>query len=369
MKIGVIGAGAISGIYLSNLTERFGEVEVAGVAARHKERAEQKAAEYGLRAYTVEELLADPEIGMIVNLTPVEAHDGLIRRALEAGKHVYTEKTLTNDLQTSRALIALAEEKGLYLGCAPDTFLGRALQTARAAVDSGRLGDIHSFAISANRNYDGLLSLFAFLREPGTGVLLDYGVYYITALVSLLGPAARVAGFTSVPYPRRRNILPGAEFGQMMDTPNESEVSAVLRLRSGVTGTLHIDAESHAVDQAFFAIYGTKGILYLPDPNQFGGAVRFLPNPADPRAPEAAETLLGETPYADNARGVGAAEMARAIAERRPCRASKEMALHVQEILQAILQSAESGQFVDLASTFERPLPLAPGAQPLRGTE
>lgn len=358
MKIGVIGAGAISEIYLRNMTEKYNNLQVLGVAARSRESAEKRAAQFGIRAYTVEEMLASREIEMVVNLTPVGTHYDIIRRALAAGKHVYTEKTITDDLTKTRELLALAEEKGLYLGSAPDTFLGSAFQSARAAIDGGLLGEIHSFAISANRDNNLLLSLFAFLREPGAGVLLDYGVYYVTALVSLLGPVSRVGGIVGAPYRTHRNILPGPGFGQIMDTPNESQASAVLQLRSGVTGTLHLDNDSNLDDQAYFAIYGTRGILYLPNPDQFGGEVRFLPNRRTSGGPAEEVTLRPFTPYSGNDRGIGPAEMAEAIAGHRINRASKEMAAHVQEVLEAILAGGNEGRFVDIRSGFERPEPL-----------
>lgn len=358
MNIGVIGAGTISEIYLTNMTTKHPNLKVLGVADLNRESAEKRAAQFGIKAYTVEELLADQEVEMVVNLTPVGAHYGVIRSALEAGKHVYTEKTMTDDLPKAQELMKLAEEKGLYLGSAPDTFMGSALQAARTAIDDGLLGEIHSFAISANRNNDVLLSLFAFLRQPGAGVLLDYGVYYMTALASLLGPVARVGGIVGAPYKTHMNILPGPNFGQVMDTPNESQVSAILQLANGITGTLHIDTDSNMFDETFFAIYGTKGILYLSDPNQFGGDVRFHPNFMDPSHPAKPVTLWSFTPYSDQARGIGPAEMAQAIAEGRTNRASKEMAAHVLEVLQAILSGGETGSFVDIRSRFAIPEPL-----------
>ena len=360
MRVGVIGAGAISEIYLTNMINRFDNLEVAAVAARHIERAQRRAEQFGLRACTVDEMIDDPSIEMVVILTPVGTHYQLIRQALMAGKHVYTEKTITDDLEKAKELARIADERGLYLGCAPDTFLGAALQTARAAIDDGLLGEIHSFAISANRNNDVLLSMFSFLREPGAGVLRDYGVYYLTALTSLLGPVARVAGFIGTPYRTHINILPGPEYGKVMDTPNESQVSAILKMRSGVAGTFHIDTDSKLQDEAYFTIYGTKGILYLTDPNQFGGEVIFHPNNGtDWRKTAEPVRLWNFTPYADNSRGVGPSEMAAAIEEHRPCRASKEMAVHVLEVLDAILAGGEDGQFVDVGSVFERPAPLS----------
>ena len=359
LGVGVIGAGAISDIYLSNMISLYPQLDVKAVSAVHPERAKIKADKYGLTACTTEELIRRPDVDLVVVLTPVGSHYCLIKSALEAGKHVYTEKTITDDPKLAAELLALADEKGLALGSAPDTFLGSAWQTARAAIDDGLLGDIHSFAISANRCNDFLLSLFSFLREPGCGILYDYAVYYMTTLVALLGPVKRVAGITSAPVRSRKNILPSSpDFGKMMDTPNESEVSAILQLESGVTGTLHIDAESAGADQAYFAVYGTKGILYLTDPNGFTGNVRFLPASADPRKGEGPQVLPPVTESPDNARGIGPADLASAVLEGRPIRPAKEMAYHVLEVLTAILAGGSKGAFVDIASRCERPAPL-----------
>ena len=359
INVGVIGSGAISDIYLKNMIHEFDQLQVIAIASKHIENARKKADEYGIEACTVEELLAKPEIGMVVNLTPVGAHYGLIKAALLAGKHVYTEKTITDDPGTARELLKLAEERHLYLGSAPDTFLGAAWQTARRAIDDGMLGEIHSFAISANRNNDLLLSISSFLREPGAGILYDYGVYYLTALVSLLGPVARVGGIVGRPYPTHKNILPESpEFGEIMDTPNESQATAVILLKNGICGTLHMDADSNTRDEAYFAIYGTKGILYLTDPNQFGGTVRFLPNVMDPRTPVRMTELKGFMKYEGNSRGIGPAEMADAIFEGRKNRASGEMAYHVLEVLTGILKGDKRGTFTDMVSTCDIPAPM-----------
>lgn len=362
LRVGVIGAGAISDIYLRNMTsDRFPQLEVVAVAANHIERARAKAEKYGVKACTTAELLADESIDMAVVLTPVGAHYELIRAALLAGKHVYTEKTMTDDPSKAAELAALAEEKGLYLGAAPDTFLGAAWQTARSAVDSGMLGEITGFSIAANRDYHVLLALFPILRQPGAGVLYDYGVYYLTALVSLLGPVARVGGMAAHPYSSKINTIPGSPgFGEEMPSPNESRVSAVLQLKSGVTGTLHIDADSHLIDQGYFAVYGSRGILYLTDPNQFGGTVRFLPNTTDWNVPTKPVELWNFSTYADNCRGLGPAEMADAILEGRENRANKQMACHVLDVLTGLLRCGDKGGFADIASACERPAPMQP---------
>ena len=353
---GVVGAGAISDIYLKNMIHRFDCLSVKSICAGHIESARKKAQIYGLQAVTMEEMMNDPEIRLIVNLTPAHVHYSVIREALEHGKHVYTEKTLTDELEKSEELVRLAREKGLYLASAPDTFMGAALQTARDAIDRGMLGEIHSFAVSANRNNDILLCIADFLRQPGGGIVCDYGVYYVTALVSLLGPAARVGSIVGHPYPVHRNIVPGTPlYGQVMDTPNESQVNAVIQLESGVTGTFHIDADSVTEDQAYFTIYGTKGILFLTDSNQFGGEVRFLPNTMDPREKQELCVLPAVNEYSDNCRGIGPADLADTILNGTPLRPSGEMAYHVHEILNAMLAGGGLGAFTDIRSYCERP--------------
>lgn len=371
MRVGVVGSGLISRIYLENMTRRFEILEVGGVCSAHFENAKRRADEFGLPAMTLEDMLSDERIDMIVNLTPNPAHEGIIRQALEVGKHVYTEKTMTTDYASARALSELAAKKGLWLGSAPDTFLGAALQTARQAIDDGLIGEVTSFAFAANRDNSFLSSFFRFLNLPYGGVAYDYSVYYLTALCSLLGPVARVAAAVRAPYPTHADIDPKSKtFGQSIDTPNESEISAVLTLKSGVSGTAHVNADSVIEDMHFFAIYGTRGILYLPDPNGFGGEVRLQPNWAYDAEPAPARVLrpLGDCPfgYADNSRGVGPAELAWSVRAQRPARAGADMACHVLEVIEAIIDSGSRNAFVDIHSDFVRPRPLA---MPTEGEE
>ncbi len=359
MKVGVIGSGAISGIYLKNMIERFDNLEVIAIADRRGVGAGEKAKAYGIEAVTVEALLSHPEVEMIVNLTPVGTHYDLIKSALLAGKHVYTEKTLTSDPVQAKELLDLADENGLYLGSAPDTFMGSALQSARQAIDDGIIGEVNSFAISVNRSNSFLISLFPFLKQPGAGVLFDYAVYHMTALVSLFGPVAKVGAIVRAPYKTHININPkSSEYGETMQTPNESQVSAIVQLHNGMTGTLHLNTESNRDEETFFAVYGTKGILYLTDPNLFGGSVQFIPDQSVLDISVEPVNLWQFTPFSDNSRGLGPSEMAEAIIEGRPNRASKEMAYHVLEVLDAILKCGEKGAFQTIESTFTRPLPL-----------
>lgn len=359
MHVAVVGAGAISNIYLQNMIHKFSILQVDAICAGHLEHAQAQAKKYGIRACTFEEILNDASIEMIVNLTPAYAHYEIIKKALLAGKHVYTEKTMTDDVKKAAELLRLAEEKQLYLGSAPDTFLGAALQTARKAIDDGLIGEVTSCAAAANRDNNYLLSVSSFLRMPGGGVCFDYAVYYMTALVSLLGPVRRTAAIVRSPYPKHININPNDPlYGQEMETPNESQVSAVLQFENGITGTFHLNADSVLKDQAFMAVYGTKGILYLPDPNQFGKQVRFLENNHDLQNPPVIRELANVYAYEENSRGIGPAEMAYAIREGRKNRANKEFAYHVLEVLDAIMKSSESGRFWGISSSCERPEPL-----------
>lgn len=364
--IGVIGTGAISDIYLKNMSQKFGNLELEAIASRHFENAVKKAKEYGLKAQTTEELIHNPKVDLIVVLTPVGSHYELIKAALLAGKHVYTEKTITEDLVKAKELIDLANEKGLYLGSAPDTFMGAAYQTAQRAIDSGLIGEVNSFAISANRDNNILLSLYPYLRESGAGVLFDYAVYYITALISLLGPVERVGGITEMPYKTFTNIIPGMpDYGKVMDNPNESRVSAILKMKNGISGTLHIDGNNIITDQAYFSIYGTKGILYMSDPNTFGGEVKFLPYSMDPRIKTDPINLWNFSDYIEDSRGMGIADAANAVLNCKKCRASKELAFHVLEVLESINQGGDKGAFIDIKSFCDKPEPMPLASVPI----
>lgn len=356
VTVGVVGAGAISDIYLTNMTTRFPILRVKSICAGHIENARVKAEKYGILPSTLEEMLADPEIELIVNLTPAHAHYSIIRRALAAGKHVYTEKTMTTDPESARELVDIARKKGLILASAPDTFLGAAWQTARKAIDDGLIGQVTSFAITANRDATMLDSINLFRNQPGGGACYNFVVYYITCLVSLLGSVSQVASVCETPVPRRMNIFPQSPlFGKEMDTPNESQVFSLLRLRSGVWGTFHLNEESVLMDQAYFAIMGTKGILYLTDPNYFGGEIKLLRNSYNFQNPPSAEILPCCHDYSGNDRGVGPADAAYAIRTGAPLRPNGELACHVMDVLTAMM---ESGKFTDIHSSCERPQPM-----------
>ena len=360
--VGVVGAGMISDIYLKNMIGRFDILDVRAICSAHMDNARKKAGQYGIEARSYEAMLEDPSIEMIVNLTPTPVHEEIIRRALEAGKHVYTEKTVTGDHRSAMALAELARKEGLYLGAAPDTFLGSGQQTARAAIDAGAIGEVTSFAFASNRDNAFLTSFYRFLNLPGGGVGYDYAVYYLTALVHLLGPVAQVAATVRAPFPTHIDLNPAYEtFGSPIQTPNESEICAVLRLKSGVCGTVHFNNDTGVLkDQSFLAVYGTGGILYLPSPNDFGGTVRLLRTTGGPGDPAAMEVLENRHAFSEDSRGVGPAEMAWSIRKGRACRADAGMPCHVLEVIDAIIESGASRTFVDVRSDCARPAALLP---------
>lgn len=355
---GVIGSGAISGIYLKNMISRFANLEVKGIASATYENAKKKADEFGIKAYqSTDDLLADQEIELVVVLIPVGAHYEVIKSALLAGKNVYTEKTMTETAEQAEELCKIAEEKGLYLGSAPDTFLGTCFQTARKAIDEGMIGEVHSFNISITRDNDILTAMFPFLRLSGAGALRDYLVYYLTALVSILGPVKSVYALLKTPYPKRMNNIPDTKgYGEEINTPNEAVITAVLEMENGITGTIHEDNETVVFDRADFTVCGRDGVLVLGNANNFGEEVKILKNDgwraADPVIPEKAGF------YSDNARGVGPAELASAMAENRPNRTDKYMALHVLNIIEAMEESSKERKAVEVTSTFEKPAPF-----------
>ncbi len=354
MDIGIIGSGMISGRYIESIKKNFGELDIRGIASNDMPQCRAKAQEYGLDPMEVDELLAREDIELVIVLVPVGVHYELCRRVLESGKHCYCEKTLTDNPEKARELLELAHDRGLLIGAAPDTFLGASLQTARRAVDDGTLGEPTSFVIAHNRSNEFFLPRFPFLQQKGAGILYDYGVYYITALVSLLGPVDSV--FACVESPIRE--YPGLEPGDApIENPNESRVNALIRMRSGVVGTYQANCDSNIWDFHTFKLCGTSSILMLGDANFFGEPVQVLAHDKFPDAVEQLPMLLPE--YAEESRGLGACDLAHAAEEGRVPRVSGELACHVLDVLTAMLRSGETGRWESVDSTCERPEPLA----------
>ncbi len=350
--IGVCGAGKISDIYLTNMTTQFSELQVKSICAAHLENAKKKADTYHLLACTYDEMLADPEIDLIVILTPAFTHYSLIKQALLAGKHVYTEKTITEELDQALELQTIAKQHNLYLCSAPDTFLGAAIQTAKDAIDKGKIGTVTGFSINVNRNMDIIASIFPTNTQPGGGIVEDYGVYHLTALCTLLGPVGCVAAIEENTKPVRVNRIPNhPNFNKEYASPNDNMASAIIQMRSGITGTMHVNGESILHDMAYIYIYGTEGIMKLSDPNQFGGSITILRNGRSYQD-ITEETLPPVNSYSDNFRGLGPAEMVQAISENRTAKTDCALAIHVLDVCTAIKNSSDTKTFKAVASSF-----------------
>ena len=357
-KVAVIGSGRISEQYLTNMINFYKNIEVVGISSANFEHAKKRAAQFNIKPMTNEEIFADPSIEIVVILVPTPVHYTLIKQALNAGKHVYTEKTMTEKLSDAAELVALANEKGLYLGSAPDTFMGAALQSARKALDDGLIGTPLSFSLNINRNVEFLASIFEFLRMPGGGLAYDYGVYYLTALMSLLGPASDVYAVVKNLSKERTNVFPQSpDFGKKYEYDNESQVYALLNLENGITGTISMNGDSVAMDIPFFYIYGSKGILKLPCANDFDGDVEYIPMPDGFNPPQPIR-VMSNSPIRGEKRGIGPAEMALSIEQGKPNRASKEMAYHVLDVIETMMKSSKEGKVLKVNSTFNIPSPL-----------
>ncbi|HWV24085.1 MAG TPA: Gfo/Idh/MocA family oxidoreductase [Thermomicrobiales bacterium] len=353
--IGVIGAGFISGIYLTNLTTRWEHVRVVGIADLVPERAQARAAEFGIAALTIAELLAHPGIDIVLNLTIPAAHADVCEQVIAAGKSVYTEKPLALSRDQGRHVLDAAHERGLQVGCAPDTFLGAGLQTVRRLLDEGIVGEPVAFrARMTTHGHESWHPDPAFYYQPGAGPMLDMGPYYITAIVALLGPVRRVSAMARATWPQR-TITSQPKYGELIEVNTPSHIEANLELESGVPGTLMTSFDLWDTEHCSFVIYGSEGSIRLPDPNTFGGPIRVL---------KAGESTWADVPldhgYATNSRGIGIADMAKSMQVGEPIRASGALGLHALDVMLATLDSAEQGRHIAIASTVERPASLGP---------
>ncbi|HEY7031640.1 MAG TPA: Gfo/Idh/MocA family oxidoreductase [Thermomicrobiales bacterium] len=354
VRVGLVGCGVISGIYLEN-ARRFPILDVVACADLVPERARAKAAEYGVpRVCSVADLLADPEIELVLNLTIPVAHAEIAFAAVGAGKSVYNEKPLTIELEDGRRLVDLAAAKGVRIGCAPDTFLGAGLQSCRKLIDEGAIGEpVAATASMLCHGHESWHPDPAFYYQPGGGPLFDMGPYYLTALVSLLGSVRRVTGSVRASF-AQRTIASKQRAGETIDVRVPTHTAAVLDFAGGPIATFVASFDVWARESRI-EIYGSEGTLAVPDPNTFGGPVLLRRAANDDW-----EDVPLSRDYADNSRGLGVADMAVAIREGRPHRASGDLALHVLETMHAVHDAAANGRHVALTSHVERPAPLPP---------
>lgn len=357
MGVGIIGCGMISGAYFS-AAKKFPVIEVLGCADVMTDRAREKAEEFGVKAMTNEEIYADPQIEIVINLSPPLMHSTINRAALQAGKHVYTEKPFDVDADDGAKMIALAKEKGLRVGSAPDTFLGGGLQTCRKLLDDGWIGaPISATAIVMGRGPEKWAQAPCFY-DHGAGPMLDLGPYYITALVHLLGPAKSVVAMTKKGSEYR--TLAGDVAPQYQDKykPYDkypvnvtTHLTGVIEFRSGVFATVITSFEAYGHTHPCIEVYGDQGTMTGPDPNTFGGPVKVLRNSDSSGWQDVPLTHI----YSANSRSLGVADMAQGLLNDRPHRCNGELACHVLEIMRSFDKASQEEKKVVLATTCERP--------------
>ena len=357
LRIGVIGVGNISAQYFESLP-RLGGLELVAVADLDAVRASKVATAHGVRALTVDELLGSSDIDAVLNLTVPAAHVEVGLRALAAGKHVYAEKPFGLGTESARALLD-AQVGGLRVGSAPDTVLGTGVQTARRALDDGLIGEPVGAAVHwSSAGHERWHPSPGFYYQPGGGPLFDMGPYYLTSLVTLFGPLVRVSG-SATRSSRARVVAGGAEAGTTLPVDVDTHVTAVLEHASGVTSTITMSFDVWATKTPLFEVYGTAGTLLMPDPNHFADTASVWTSD-QPNWTEL-EVSAG---YRDAGRGVGLADMAEAIANKTPHRASAELGFHVLEIMEAVLIASANHRVVELTSSVDRPAPVVLGDTP-----
>jgi len=338
LRVGVVGCGLIAARYVRDATA-FSSWRPVACADLDADCANAFAEEHALRALGVDELIGDAEVDLVLNLTPPNAHARVVGAALAAGKHAYTEKPLAATAAEARLLVAEAEGRDVRLGCAPDTFLGSAYDTGRRLIEEGAIGrPLGAAATMLVGGPDTWHPNAAMFYRPGGGPLLDIAPYYLTALVSLLGPIASVAAFAETPTPSR-TLGTGPRAGETIAVEVPTHAAAVLRLASGALATLTVSFEAIGQYVSGLVVYGSEGSLALPDANSFGGDVIL-------RRGRSEETVPYDSRGAQETRGLGLEELAGALRAERPHRASAELALHVLEAAEAALRSAEQGRAV-----------------------
>lgn len=357
VKTAIVGCGVISDAYLQTMINKFKILDIVGCCDLVPEKAQAAAEKYDIDVLTMEDILADDSIEIVVNLTTPVAHYPVIKQLLEAGKHVYTEKVLSVQLEHAAELVRIANQKNLYLGAAPDTFLGSAIQTARYVVDSGMLGEITSCYCSLTRDSEILNRAFPFTAKAGGGIGFDVGIYFITALLSILGPVKEAYGIVKTINPEKPDFALD-NFNEPFTVECENLMSGILHFERGTVGNVLFDSNSIFIlpEKPGLVLCGTMGVMYMADPNRFGGDVRVIL-----KGNSEAFTMQQSHAFNEEYRGLGVAEMAWSLRMGRKNRASKEMAYHALEILHGIVKSSETKSNQVMTSTFEQMPPLPRG--------
>jgi len=356
-KFGIIGCGAISPAYFDS-DKKFQGLELVGCADLDASRAKAKAEQYGCKAMSVDELLADPDIEIVVNLTIPAAHAEIAIKAVEAGKSVHNEKPLVITRTEGRQLLQLAAKKNVRVGCAPDTFMGGGIQTCRKLIEDGAIGKpIAATAFMTCHGHESWHPDPEFYYKLGGGPMFDMGPYYLTAMVALMGPARRVTGSTQTTFDER-TITSEPKNGTKIKVDVATHVAGLVDFANGAVATIITSFDVWAANLPCIEIYGTAGSLSVPDPNTFAGPVRLF----TPAGNEWQDIELTHG-YTERGRGIGVADMACGLRSGRPHRASGELAYHVLDIMHAFHDSSDTGRHVELESTCAQPAMLPVGLE------
>ena len=361
VNVGIVGCGGISGVYLSNITHMFKEINVIGVCDLIRDRA-KKAVEIcpDAKLYKdMDEMFKDDDVDIVLNITRPYEHFGVSMAAIRAGKHVYSEKPLGITVDEGKALLKEAQKYNVSIGGAPDTFMGAGIQTCRKLIDDGFIGTpVGASAFMAGRGPESWHHDPEFFYKWGGGPMFDMGPYYVTALINLLGGIKSVAGMAKISFPQRK-ITSEPKFGTVVDVETPTYINGLINFGCGAQGTIFTAFDVHKAELPIIEVYGSDGTLSVPDPNFFGGDVRlFRPEDGEFRK----IPLMFD--YTGNNRALGLADMAKAIQTGREMRAGIQTTFHVLEVMSGFLTAARETRYVDIESTFERPAPMVKAALP-----
>jgi predicted dehydrogenase len=355
LGVGILGCGNISDIYFKNLTTRFPWLEVRACCDLDPERSGAKEATYGVKAEPdAETLLAREDISMVLNLSTPPAHAPLNQMILEAGKHAYVEKPFALTVEDAKQTLGLAKQKGLLVGCAPDTFLGAGIQTARRVIDEGRIGKVVSCnAYMMCPGHESWHPDPEFYYAVGGGPMLDMGPYYITALVTCVGPVNSVSGMTGAAF-EERTITSEKKHGQKIPVETPTHLAGTMLFENGAIGTIVTSFDVFKTTHPRIEIHGTEGSLIVPDPNTFTGEVLLSVG----RKSDWESIEIQPETYAPNSRGIGLADLALAIRDGRVPRASGELAAHVLDVMLAFERSSSNKAHIEITQFGVQPEPL-----------
>lgn len=354
IKVGIVGCGVISDIYLNNLKNVFNNVEVIACCDLIRERAEKRASEYGIpKVYDPEDFYKDDDIELVVNLTYPKSHTEVDLLALNAGKHIYSEKPYGLEKSYAKKVIDLAKSKNLLSGSAPETFMGGGLQTCRKLIDDGAIGEpIAATGFMMGHGPESWHPDPEFFYEKGGGPMFDMGPYYLTALVSMLGPVKTVSGAAKITFPQR-TITSQPKYGKVMNVEIPTYLNGTLTFANGVIGTVIVTFDVWGSTLPNIEIYGTEGTLRVPDPNTFGGPVKI--KRANSNEWEEIPLMYG---YQSNSRGIGVSDMCSCLINGGTHRAHSDMAFHVLDIMESIHVSSDTHSMINLDTTCQRPAPM-----------